>query len=311
MPALTKEQLEQRATGIGSSEIASALGLDDSKTAYQLWLAKRGEAQDEPDEEQAQRMQAGHDFEPYVAKTYERRNDAVLAPNYETFQHPDIPWMRATPDFKRIVPTTPRTIVETKFWDSFAIGQFGEEGTDQVPMKLFTQALGQLAVCHVELQVERVDIAVHFGPRYGGWTVNYDQQPVDRLIERLADFWRHVETGTPPKPQSLADVRRMFARDVGRIVEATQPVAEAVEKLRKVKAAMKQYEEVAEWCELTIQSHMKDASTLIMPDGQIAATWKSAKDSRRMDLDILKAEYPDVYERCLVTKAGSRRFLLK
>jgi predicted phage-related endonuclease len=103
----------------------------------------------------------------------------------------------------------------------------------------------------------------------------------------------------------------MFARDVGRTVEASAPVQQSVEMLRSVKSTEKELEEMEETLLLQIQTHMGDASTLLTPDGQIAATWKRSKDSQRVDLDKLRSEYADVYQRCLKVQEGFRRFLLK
>jgi predicted phage-related endonuclease len=62
---------------------------------------------------------------------------------------------------------------------------------------------------------------------------------------------------------------------------------------------------------LQIQTHMGDASTLIDSNGQILSTFKTTKPSQRVDVDKLRSEFPDIYQRVLGAPATSRRFLLK
>lgn len=306
MPDLTPEQLEQRAHGVGASEAAQALGLSQWGTSYDLWLDKRGEGEER---EPSEAMSLGHLMEPVIARLYEAENECTLLPVAETFVHPEYAWLMATPDYRR---ADDKVVVECKNVNAFRKREFGEPGSDAIPMDVLVQSLAQLAVMQPLVGVNRVDVGVLFGGNeYLQFMVHYDKAAVDRLIERVGDFWQHVQSGTPPAPQSLADVRRMFSRDVGRVVEASPAVADAVEKLRSVRETIKKFEESEEFLLLAIQTHMADASTLVLPDGQIAATWKKAKDSQRLDTERLKAEYFDVYTQCLKTSEGSRRFLLK
>lgn len=306
MPNLTNEQIERHRHGIGASEAAQALGLSQWGTAYDLWLEKRGEG--EPREE-SEALSMGHLLEPVIAKLYEAQNDCTLLPVVETFQHPEHAWLMATPDYRR---ADDKVVVECKNFNAFRRKEFGDEGTDAIPMDVLVQCLAQLAVMQPLVGASQVDVGVLFGGNeYLQFAVHYDKAAVDRLIERMADFWQKVQTGAPPTPQSTADARRMFARDVGRVVEATPAVAEAVEKLRNIQAAVKLAEEQEDFLKLQIQTHMADASTLVMPDGQIAATWKTAKDSLTFDREAFQADNPDLYQRYLTKKPGSRRFLLK
>lgn len=309
MPNLTEEQLRQRSKGIGASELAQALGLSPYKNAtpYQLWLKKRGEADAE---ESTEAQQFGHLMEPVIARLYEAENNVTVLPVTDTFEHPEHPWLMATPDYR--VAQDNKVLLECKNRAAWVKSQFGEEGTDQVPMGILAQCLGQLAVMNPLVGVHRVDVGVIFGGNeYMQFAVHYDQAAVDRLVGLAGEFWQCVENGTPPAPKSPADVRRMFPVDVGRVAEATENVALSVERLRVARESIKKLEEMEEFLLLDIQSHMGDASTLVMPDGQIAATWKKAKDSQRLDTERLKAEYHNIYEACLKVQEGSRRFLLK
>ena len=306
MAQLTPEQIEQRARGVGASEAAQALGLSQWGTAYDLWLKKRGEAE-EP--ESSERLHMGHLLEPVIARIYESENAVHVVAVEETYQHPEFPWLMATPDYRVIERPV---LLECKNVNAFRKKEFGEAGGDEIPMDILAQCLAQLAVMQPLVNVNRVDVGVLFGGNeFMQFAVHYDKGAVERLIERMAEFWQCVETGRAPAPQSLKDVRRMFTRDVGRVVEASQPIAGAVEQLRNIRAQMKKAEEIEESLLLAIQSHMQDASTLILPTGEIACTWKAAKDSMTFDREAFKSAEPDHYEQYVFKKPGSRRFLLK
>jgi len=45
--------------------------------------------------------------------------------------------------------------------------------------------------------------------------------------------------------------------------------------------------------------------------GKTIATWKAAKESQTFDTKRFSIEHPEEYAEYVVTKAGSRRFLLK
>jgi putative phage-type endonuclease len=306
MPKLSAVQIEQRAHGIGSSEAAAALGLSQWKTAYDLWLEKRGEAEEK---ETTEEMAFGHLLEPVIARLYEAQHDeANVIQVHDTYTHPTLPWLMATPDYKVL----PDIILECKNVNAFRKREFGEPGTDELPMDILIQALHQLAVMEPLHQVNRVDVGVLFGGnQYLEWVVHFDKAAVDRLVGRLGEFWQCVESGKPPVPQSLKDVRRMFARDVGRTVEASATVQIVVEHLRNVKAQIKELEETEESLLLTVQTHMGENSTLIDANGQILCTWKATKPTQRVDVDKLRSSFPDIYQRVLGEPQTSRRFLLK
>src|SRR5258706_10338197 len=106
MPKLSAVQLEQRVRGVGSSEAAAALGLSQWKTAYDLWLEKRGEAEEK---ESSEEMAMGHLLEPVIAQLYEAQHDAQVAKVTQTYTHPELHWLMATPDYK--VVSDPKIIL--------------------------------------------------------------------------------------------------------------------------------------------------------------------------------------------------------
>jgi len=46
-------------------------------------------------------------------------------------------------------------------------------------------------------------------------------------------------------------------------------------------------------------------------EGSVLATWKSAKISKSFDSKLFQSAMPDIYNKFVMDKQGSRRFLLK
>jgi hypothetical protein len=56
---------------------------------------------------------------------------------------------------------------------------------------------------------------------------------------------------------------------------------------------------------------MADKATLSTVDGNILATWKNAKASKKFDAKLFQSAMPDIYNQFIVETPGSRRFLIK
>ena len=54
----------------------------------------------------------------------------------------------------------------------------------------------------------------------------------------------------------------------------------------------------------------RDAEAIVY-NGYTLATWKTAKDSEKIDAKAMAKQYPDLVKKFTTTTPGSRRFLLK
>ena len=60
-----------------------------------------------------------------------------------------------------------------------------------------------------------------------------------------------------------------------------------------------------------VQGYMEDKATLASIDGNVLATWKSAKSSQKFDAKLFESAMPDIYRQFVREMPGSRRFLVK
>lgn len=301
--SLSAAQHAERATGIGGSDAAAVCGLNPYKSPVDVYLEKIGAA---TPVDETERMFWGNKLEDVVAEVYAARTGRKVRRANTTRRHKRHGFMVGNID-RDVVGE--RRLLECKTADKWTMGMWGEPGSDEVPDYYLMQVAHYMAV----LDYEVADLAVLIGGNdFRIYTIPRDCVLEASLVEREYDFWtRHVVPEVPPPPTREADLRTLFPRDCGASIEATPDMVAALEQLRTLKAALKQSETEAEELELRIKTFMADSAELLLgPDGKKLATWKSAKDSQRLDTKALEAELPDVARAYLKTIPGSRRFLI-
>lgn len=277
MSGLTKEQLELRRNGIGASEIAAICGLNPWRSAHDVWLLKRGLA----DEVTNVTSRMGLRVEAAVRAEY-CEDQGVTVEDVGTIVHPTHSWMMATPDGKVVGV---KRLLEIKCVSWRMAHHWGTE-VDAIPDYYRPQVEQQLEVCdepecHVAAWIGGADFRIY--------TIKRDPSLASMLIDIGARFWRdYVLTGNPPPVDGSDGARRMldkmFPRHERPMLEATPDIDALAAQLREAKAAKL----VAEEAEATAQNRIVEAIG--------AAEGVAAKD------------YRITYR---ADKAGKRRFLFK
>jgi predicted phage-related endonuclease len=149
------------------------------------------------------------------------------------------------------------------------------------------------------------------GQRMLHFTIERDDAYIADMIQIEAAFWHHVTTRTAPPPQTVADLRAAFPRDIGQAVAADDITVATVERLRLLTTQRKLLEAEEEQAQADILKAMGEASELINAEGRTLATWKTAKPTRTFDRTRFEQDHPDLAVGYQVEKSGSRRFLLK
>jgi hypothetical protein len=73
----------------------------------------------------------------------------------------------------------------------------------------------------------------------------------------------------------------------------------------------KDLEDYEEKLKTRIMKFMGSRDVLATLDGNVLATWKSAKSSQKFDAKAFQAAYPQMYNQFVRETPGSRRFLIK
>jgi len=186
---------------------------------------------------------------------------------------------------------------------------WGEPGTDAIPVYYMTQIQHYLMVTALEL----ADVAVSFsGSMPVLYHVEADKELQEMLLEAEIAFWKRVIDRDPPEPVTYSDMIAKFGKkSVSNAVTAPQEVLDAVMQLRSIREVMKDLEAQEEAAKTVILGALGENDTLIDVDGKTLATWRLAKAAQRFDTKAFQAEHKELYQQYLVTGEPSRRFLLK
>lgn len=290
--------LEERRKGIGGSDAAAALGLSKWRTPLALYLDKIGEA--EPQEE-SDAMRFGTLLEPIVRAEFARRAGVDVVFGQPALVSPDYPWMRVNLDGR----ISDVALFEAKTARSDA--GWGEPGSDDIPQDYVLQ--NQHAMIVARAQVVHIAVLIG-GSDFRIYRQQHNDSLADLIIAGERDFWRCVETRTPPDPSSLAEINLRWRQASNRSVELSPEAAAAVRRLAEIKAGIKDLEAEAEQAEKMIKTELQDADTATA-DGVVCATWRQAKPSRVVDWKKLESEHAPLVAQYAYDKPGTRRLLLK
>ncbi|QOK90514.1 endonuclease [Ralstonia pseudosolanacearum] len=304
-----EDWLSVRKTGIGGSDAAAAVGLNPYKSQLELWLEKTGRDADlpKPDpNDTAEPIYWGTLLEPIVAAAYTQQTGHRVRKVNAVLQHPTIPFMLANLD-REVVGVPDVQILECK-----TAGEFGaRHWQDGAPEYVQLQVQHQLTVTGKRA----ADVAVLLcGQKLEVHRIERDDDLIARLIALEAQFWRYVETDTPPPGDGSESADRalrcLYPKDSGGTVDFSEDrqMSAAFADLVAVRAEIDAREQVAAKLKQTLQQAMGDASRALFETGEVS--FRRSKDSASTDLKRLQAEHPDLAQQYAIPKAGSRRFLI-
>lgn len=305
-PTNREEWLDVRKSGIGSSEVATIVGLNPFETPYQLWRRKRG--LDAPQEENFA-MKAGHYLEDAVAQFWhdETGRDIIKRSAIDwIIRSKEKPFMQVSPD--RTYWLDGKHSNDNKGILECKTTQLPVDG-DDLPKHWFCQVQYQLGVAEITQgsiawltqgrEFGYRDIA--FVPDFYGW-----------LAEEAEKFYRdNIIGGAEPAAVSVRDILLKYNRHAdGKIIEVGQDIFDAYSELKGLKKELAALDERKEALEEQIKMAFGDAEA-ISYGGDTIATWKAPKPSMKFDSAAFKAANPALYNEFSKEAQGARRFLLK
>lgn len=303
---LSAAQLELRRSGIGSSDIAAIVGLASWGSAIDVWLDKTGRGKDFTGNV-ATRI--GNALEPLIAELYAERTGARLSEPAITHVHPTDTWRLATPD--RVAHfDVQQKVVECKN-DMYNTGDWGDDGTDQIPDGYLCQVQWQLDV----LGLHEGDVAALIGQKLHVYHVRRDEELCGQLREAGARFWRdHVIADVQPPLDSSEGTKsyleRKHPRNNGLMVAASVDDDDLAARLASAKIALDSAKDAAELLMNQLRARIGDNDG--MQGDSWKATWRRSKDKRKTNWEGIARELgvtPELLARFTTIEPGSRRFL--
>jgi putative phage-type endonuclease len=259
--------------GLGGSDMPIILGLSNYKTPYQLYLEKIGDY--EPDSCETPLQYWGNQLESVIRDEFAKRNN-VIVETPETVLHPDYDFLRGNVDgYIRSL----NAILEVKMSNSFIAHQWGEDGSDVIPMQYLVQVAHYCAVMNADCAYIAVLIG---GYDYREFKYTRDLNLENYIIEEARKFWECVQTRCAPDPINQIDLRLMFPKhDPEKMLTANDDVMEQLNTLTETRFKIKQLSEVEEKYKFNIMQFMKDAECLTDESGRPIISWKANKRGSR------------------------------
>lgn len=304
--------LAERRTGIGGSDAGAILGVSPWETPVTVWLDKTGRSAPKPETEA---MRIGTELEDFVARRYEQEtgrtvqrfnrmlHDGCLLGNYDRLVVPD-----GAKVASHMGEVRTDTLLECKTSSAFG-------WDDGVPPQYIAQVMHYMGLSP---SLQHTDVACLFLniKQFKVFRVERDDEVIAAMRDKLTDWWkRYVVADTPPPPVNEDDCRLLWARsNPGKTVTASEDIAKKLDEYRSVEARIKELEAESQKAKDAICAFMEDAEVLVGPDGKPILTYKSSKDSTKVDWEKLARSLGATDEQIVansVTKPGSRRFTPK
>jgi len=314
---INQDFTQDRRKYLGGSDIGAILGVSKYKTPLDVWMEKTGKVENTATNLP---IRFGHFAEEFVAQEYARATGYQLLESQDYITHCDHPFLIGHVD--RFVVTDSESnavhaskggatnhLLECKTANPFTVSQWGEPGSDEVP-------LSYLAQCHWYLcltQLARCDLAVLFGNcEFLIYRIHADRELQNALVDKAVSFWQeHVLKDIPPAPQSTLDCQVLFKNETtGKAIEAQAGTAALIAQFSEWAEKIHHAELQVETIKKSIMENMQDAQELTY-QGQILATWKKPKPSLRFDTKRFEHEHPELVSLYQKPIQNSRRLVIK
>jgi len=238
----------ERAKYLGGSDLGAILGLSKYRTAVDVWLEKTGKHLSYQD---SLPLPFGKFAEAFVAQEYANLTGHHLVQHEDAVTHPQHNYLQGHID--RFIRTSDEPLfdaqgkclaqglLECKTANPFAKQEWGDAGSDQVPLPYLIQCAWYLLLT----QVPHCDVAVLFGnAELRVYQIPRDPELEILLLDHAVRFWEdHVLKDIPPAAQSEADYQHVFAKGSPRTIEASPEIAKLIQELLRVQEHIEQQEQ--------------------------------------------------------------------
>ena len=323
-----------RSKYIGGSDIGAILGLSRYRTPLQVWMEKTGKDTKKSD---SLPLRFGSFAEEFVASEYSRATGFELTHDESIYIHPSHSFMSAhidrfvlpksdlsnagkrTSDTKctsvtsindnKINPNLFSRILECKTANPFATNEWGEAGTDHVPMSYLCQCIWYMAITGID----KTDLAVLFGNSdFRVYEITRDLELEELVIQKAMGFWhQYVLKDIPPPISSEQDCQLLFSKsDSTKTVEASDETLELTRRLHILNGEIAAYEKEISQIKQNLMNQMGSAETLMLKEN-VLASWKAPKPSFRLDTKKLETEHPELCANYKMPIQNSRRLVVK
>lgn len=281
-PLSHSDWLDIRRGSIGGSDAGAIVGLSQYASPYSVWADKTGHV---PPKEDNETMRQGRDLEQYVAERWAEATGKRIRRENAILKNPDYPWAHANIDRWVVGENAGLECKTTSILNlkKFKAGVF--------PEQYYTQCVHYMAVTGADRFYLSV---VVLGKEFMHFVLERDQEEIDALMQAEADFWKYVETNTPPPVDGLnATTETLNTMFGGGDPDGVQLFGreKVLQELQDTKDRIKELETRQKELENTLKQDMGDHELATCPGWKV--TWKTQK-RMSTDTDRVKKEHPEL-----------------
>lgn len=304
-----QQWLDIRKQGIGSSDAATACGLNPYMSMLELWMIKTGRMQQSIEDESSgyAPLYWGKQLEPLIAEYYSLHTHSKVRRVNAVLQHPDPDkhFMLANLDYA-VVGSDEVQILECK-----SVGEHGaRRWRDGIPLYVLCQVQHQLAV--TGKQAAHV-CALICGHQTRIFKVTRSETVIEHIINAERHFWQCVEQDQPPgvdaSESAAKTLQQLYPEQIPLLVEDLTHNHQANELFNQLIAQrhqLEQHQQQFDQLKHQIQMLMKDAERATFMQGSV--TWKRSQDATTLNSKALLKQHPEYLEQYPQIKVGTRRF---
>lgn len=300
--------LEARAIGIGGSDAAVIMGMNQYKSPYQLWLEKTGQVEP-PDLSGNQYVYWGTRNESNIADWFQEETGKKVK-RLGTLQSKEYPFMLANVD-RTVVGENAGLEIKTA-----GVSQYRKWKDDEIPDAYYCQCLHYMAVTGAAYWY----IAVLLGGNEAKWKrIERNEEDIQHLIMAETDFWKLVEARTPPPVDGSDSCAAALSAqykggDPNYSIILPPDIDGVIESLEDDKAIMDALKKQITEKENRLKALLGNAEEGTTDHYRVL--WKMQAGRSSVPLAKIKKQTPDIYQLleekgCITIGKPSRRFSIK
>ena len=282
---------------IGASQSAAVLGLHPWMTAVELWDELVNGFQPKEDN---LAMYLGREMESILRDLFYRETGMKVKQDNKIRIDEEYDFLTTNLDGMVVGEKIPVEFKTTaKKWDG------------EIPDHYFVQLQHQMMITNSP-SIYFASLSMGYDKQMIIEKYNRDDEFINKLRKSLVDFWNiNVQGKVAPECQTINDANTLYANvSEEDIVQADKDIYDIVLKLSSHNRQKSESDREIKHCKLQLMTLLENKQ-VIEYNGSELVTLKPTKDRVLFDKAKFKNENPDMYDKYLLSKKGSRRFVLK
>lgn len=296
---MDREQwLALRQESIGSSDAGAVVGINPYKSALQVYMEKIGAETNNQDNDNIHTW-LGRKMESIIAERFTIEVGVDVTEDAHIRFHSDHDFISCQVD--RLIPEWGIPL-EIKMHGRYA---------GNIPDYEYAQIQQQMAVMDVD-EIAYCVFQFGFTKSLTWEKVKRDTSFVQKMIDEEQVFWNdHVLKRVPPEPQNLDDLKMLYMQsNPDSEMTADPALYQMIVDHAEVKKQIKELKELEKDYSFHVVDAVKHNETVLYEDIPVL-TYKQSKDREYFNKSAFRDEYPEIYNKFVEMRPGSRRLLNK